>query len=208
MTYANDNQHLLKCLPYIIFKETVGSLAAHDNFDLKKYFEFLSMAKNVKEKAEVGLEAFLKELIKLTKKVKLPSEMLDLLVEYYQNTYDYSFIALSNIHNLSPESRVVLPQVIYFSRLRIGAEVISSTYAARHIRSANILSQFVLDDDNTTDIYPDQVQFFFEYTIRLPEGEMTYSLAFVKWYKQADDRRNRFYCQINDNDSKIYNIEL
>jgi len=180
LTYANDNQHLSECLPYITFKETVGSLVAHNDFDLKKYFEFLSMAKNVKEKVGVGSEAFPEELIKLTKKVKLPLEVLNLLIEYYQNTYDCSFIALSNIHNLSPESRVVLPQVIYFGRLRIEAEVIGSIYAARHIRLANILSQFVLDDDNTTDIYPGQVQFFFKHMIQLSEGETTYSLAFVK----------------------------
>lgn len=194
-------------MPYIAFKETVGSLTAHDDFDLKQYFEFLSMSKNVKDKAAVGSEAFPGELLNPTKYADLPSEVLELLVKYYENAYDCSFVTLSNIHNSPLGSRVVLPKVNYFGRLRIGAKVIGSTYAAKHIRSANILSQFVLDDDSTTDTYPGQVQFFFEHTIQLPEGEMTHALAYVRWYKQINDRRSRFHCQINDS-SKIYNIEL
>ena len=120
----------MECLPYIAFKETVGSLAANDDFDLKEYFEFLSMSKNVKENAGIGSEAFLGELIKPTKKAALPLEVLDLLVKYYQNAYGCSFVELSNIHNSSSESIVVLPKVDYFGRLRIGAEVISLTFAA------------------------------------------------------------------------------
>ncbi|CAG8602089.1 5668_t:CDS:2 [Funneliformis caledonium] len=141
-TYANGNQHLSECLSYIAFKETVGSLAAHNDFDLKKYFEFLSIVKDIKDKAGVGSEAFPGILLKLTKQVDLLSEVLELLVKYYQSAYDCSFISLSNIHNSTSDSRVVLPKVKYFGRLRIGAEVIGSTYSVRHIRSVNILSQF------------------------------------------------------------------
>ena len=43
--------------------------------------------------------------------------------------------------------------------------------------------------------------------IQLPEGEMTHSLVFVRWYKKPDDKRNQFHCQIDGN-LKIYNIEL
>ena len=71
-----------------------------------------------------------------------------------------------------------------------------------------ILSQFILDDDNTTDIYPSQVQFFFKHTVQLSEGPVTHSLAFVRWYEAADDRRSRFHCQIDKDDMKICNIEL
>ncbi|CAG8717240.1 1582_t:CDS:2, partial [Funneliformis caledonium] len=134
-THANDNQHLLEYLPYIAFKETVGSLAVNDDFDLKEYFEFLSMSKNVKENVGVGSETFLRELIKPMKKVALPPKVLDLLVKYYQNAYGCSFVELSNIHNSSLESIIVLPKVDYFGRLQIGAEVISSTFVARHVQS-------------------------------------------------------------------------
>ena len=66
---------------------------------------------------------------------------------------------------------------------------------------------FVIDD-NTTDIYPGQVQFFFEHMIQLPKGSATYLLAFVRWYDKADNRRSQFYCQIGNDNEKICNIEL
>ena len=142
------------------------------------------------------------------KNVNLPSEVLPLLVEFYCNAYGRSFTSLSNIHTSSDDSIVVLPKVNQFSRLRIEAEVFGSTYSSRYIKSANILAQFILDDDNTTDIYPGQVQFFFEHTIQLSDGPATHSLAFVRWYEAADDRRSRFHCQIDKDDMKICNIEL
>ena len=48
-TYGNGNQHLSACLPYITFKESVGSLAANEDFDLMQYSEFLSMVKLVEQ---------------------------------------------------------------------------------------------------------------------------------------------------------------
>jgi hypothetical protein len=173
-----------------------------------QYSEFLSMSKDVKDKAGTGSEPFPGAFINPMKKdVNLPPEVSALLVEYYCNAYNRSFTALSNIHTSSEETIVVLPKVNRYGRLRIGAEVIGSTFSARHIKSANVLSQFVLDD-NTTDTYPGQVQFFFEHTIQLPEGETTHSLAFIRWYKPAEDRRTRFHCQIGNDDTKICNIEL
>jgi len=167
------------------------------------------MSKDVKEKAGVGSEAFPGTLLKPMKEVNLLSEVLKLLVEYYCNTYDeFSFVTLSNIHNSSSESIVVLSKVNRFSRLRIGAEVTGSKSSVRYIRSSNVLSQFILDDDNTTDTYPGQVQFFFEHTIHLPDGPKTHYLAFVRWYKPTGDRRSQFHCQINEDDLSICNIEM
>ena len=128
-------------------------------------------------------------------------------MEYYCNAYENAFATVSNIHTSSEDSIVILSKVNQFSRLRVGAEVFGSTHSPRYIKSANVLSQFVIDD-NTTDIYPGQVQFFFEHTIQLPEGPATHSLAFVRWYDKADDRRSRFHCQIGNDDEKICNIEL
>ena len=61
-------------------------------------------------------------------------------------------------------------------------------------------------DDNATDTYLGQVQFFFEYNIVLPEeGLVTHHLAFIKWYVVAKDQRSRFYYQI---EKEICNIKL
>ena len=74
---------------------------------------------------------------------------------------------------------MVKNNVNLFARLRLNAEVFSSYFSKRYINSSNILVRFVLDN-NTTDTYPDQVQFFFEHTIQLPEGSVTHSLAFIR----------------------------
>jgi hypothetical protein len=207
--HVGESQHLSECLPYIAYKETVGSLAAHEEFELLNYSEFLEMSKNVKENAGTGSEPFPGEFLKpMKKEVKLTPEVLALLVKYYHSAYGYSFVDLSNIHTSPSESIVVLPKANQFARLRLGAEIFGSTFSARHLRSANILAQFILDDD-TTDTYPGQVQFFFEHSIVLPgKGSVTHSLAFVRWYKSADDRRSRFHCQISDDDKDYCNIEL
>ena len=209
-SYAGENQYLSECLPDIAHKEKVSSLAHDDDFDLMKYFEFLSMSKNVKEKAGIGSEPFPGAFLKPKKEVILKQDILELLIKYYNGAYEnYSFVGLSDIHNALPEAIAVLPTVTKFGRLRIGAEVIGSTFSARHIRSANILSQFVLDDNVMTDIYPGQVQFFFEHTVYLKEGSETHSLAFVRWFKKAvEGNRRRFHCQIRKDDLKICNIEL
>ena len=208
-SYANENRHLSECLPYIAHKETVGSLAHDDEFDLIKYFEFLSMSNNVKENAGIGTEPFPGTLLKPKKDVTLSQDILKLLVKYYDGAYDnYFFVNLSDIHNASSEAIAVLPQAIKFGRLRIGAEIIGSTFSARYIWSANILSKFILDDNNTTDIYPGQVQFFFEHTIHLQEGPKIHYLAFVRWYKKTDDNRSRFHCRIDKKYLNICNVEL
>ena len=141
---CDENQHLSTCLPYIAFKKSVGSLAAHEDFELMKYSEFLSMSKNVMEKAGTGSEPFPGTFMKPMKKdVNLPTEVLALLVEYYCNAYEYTFVTLSNIHTSSEDSIVVLPKVNQFSRLRVGAEVFGSTHSPRYIKSANVISQLL-----------------------------------------------------------------
>ncbi|CAB4375937.1 unnamed protein product [Rhizophagus irregularis] len=88
--HVDEDQYLLACLRYIAFKETVGSLAAHDNFDLMDYSEFLSMSKNVKEKAGEGSEPFPGTLLKPMKKnINLQLEVLELLIKYYHNAIKY-----------------------------------------------------------------------------------------------------------------------
>ena len=164
------------------------------------------MSKNVKDNAGVGSEPFPGKLLKPMKKdVNLPLEVLTLLVDYYHNAYSYPFVTLSNVHNSSTESIVILPKINQFEKLRLGAEIFRLTFSKWYIRLANILAQFILDD-NITDTYLGQVQFFFEHSIVLPEeGLVTHYLTFIRWYVAAEDRRSWFHCQI---DKEICNIEL
>ena len=98
----------------------------------------------------------------MKKDVDLSIEVLELLVEYYCNAYEYAFATVSNIHTSSEDSIVILSKVNQFSRLGIGAKIFGSTHSPRYIKSANVLSQFVIDD-NTTDIYFRKIKFFRTY---------------------------------------------
>src|SRR5947207_1052371 len=89
----------------------------------------------------------------MKKDVDLPTEVLELLVEYYCNAYEYAFATVSNIHTSSEDSIVILSKVNQFSRLRVGAEVFGSTHSPRYIKSANILSQFVIDDNTSSILF-------------------------------------------------------
>jgi len=166
------------------------------------------MLKNVKEKARIGSEPFSGTLLKLKKEINLPRDISKLLTKYYNEIYDYSFITLSDIHNALSRIIVVELKVTKFGKLIIGAKVINSTFSVKYIKSANILSKFILDDNDTTDIYLDQVQFFFKHIIHLQESSKIHYLAFVRWYKKADDNRSQFHCQIDKDDLNICNVEL
>ena len=86
---CDKNQHLLTYLPYITFKKSVSSFAAHKDFELIKYSKFLLMSKN---ETGTGLKPLLDTFMKPMKKdVDLPTEVLELLVEYYCNAYITKF---------------------------------------------------------------------------------------------------------------------
>ncbi|CAB4442105.1 unnamed protein product [Rhizophagus irregularis] len=188
-------------------KETSGSLAVQDEFDEIDYQKFLFMSRNVEKMAGTSSESFPGTFLNPKRiNTDLPKEILDLLVEYYYNTYENKdFVALANIHVASPEAIPVLLKVNIYGRLRLGSEVFASSYSKRHITSAKILSQFT--HGNTKDTYPGIVQFYFEHTLHLPEGSKKHALAFVRWYRPANNHNTRFHCKIND-EIESCNIEL
>ena len=47
----------------------------------------------------------------MKKDVDLPTEVLELLVEYYCNAYEYAFATVLNIHTSSEDSIVILSKV-------------------------------------------------------------------------------------------------
>ena len=58
------------------------------------------------------------------------------------------------------------------------------------------------------DIFPGEVQFYFEHTIEFPTGTTTHKLAFVRWYLPASKQQTRFYCRTDNNDDRSCNVEL
>ncbi|CAG8730944.1 13876_t:CDS:1, partial [Funneliformis caledonium] len=69
-----------------------------------------------------------------------------------------------------------MPKVNIYGRLQLGLEIFGSTYSKQHIKSANILAQFV--HGNTKDIYSDIVQFYFKHTVHFCDVSKKHSLAF------------------------------
>ncbi len=204
---SNCNEEILcTSLDIIKPKKSTGSLAVLDDFESDKYQNFIRLSR-IEDESAIGTEPFPGELLNLCQETNLPSNILDLLVEYYDNLYDDYFISISSVTASSSNCNVVNSRIKQYGRLRIGADIYGSVQAARHEKSSYILARFV-QNDGTVDTYPGQVQFFFEHAIYLNNKLTTHSLALVKWYKLVQDHEIRYYCQVDDNDIKSCNIEL
>ena len=74
------------------------------------------------------------------------------------------------------------------------------------MKNANVLANFIQNNE-MTDLFSGQVQYYFEHTIRISGELKTHCLAFIKWYKPAPNQQTRFYTIIDGNE-KSSNIEL
>src|SRR5436309_14331939 len=90
--------------------------------------------------------------------------------------------------------------------VRIAAELFGSAMSSRYLKNAVVLAKFI-QNDGTTDLFPGQVQYYLEHTIRILGESKTHRLAFIRWYKPAPNQKTRFYTNI-DGDEKSSNIEL
>ncbi|CAG8593338.1 2648_t:CDS:1 [Funneliformis mosseae] len=109
----------------------------------------------------------------------LEKEVLDLLVEYYENVYnDKEFVALSNIYTASSKAIPVLSQVDIYRRLQLRSKVFSSAYSKKYTNLAKILAQFT--HENMKDTYSSIVQFYLKHTLYLLKEPKKHSLAFVR----------------------------
>src|SRR5919206_4474727 len=83
-------------------------------------------------------------------------------------------------------------QIDQHTRLQIGAETFGSMISGRHEKNATVLAKWKAFNDETVDVYPGEVQYYFEHTLRLPEGPRTHLLAYIKWYKNVPSSGIRF----------------
>lgn len=201
-----DEEILCTSLDIIKPKKSSGSLAALDDFEGDEYQNFIRLSR-IEDESAFGTEPFPGELMNPCHETNLPNNILDLLVEYYDNLYNDYFISISSITDSSRNCNVVNSKIKQYGRLRIGADIYGSVQAARHEKSSYILARFV-QNDGTIDTYPGQVQFFFEHAIYLNNKSTTHSLALVKWYKPVQGHEIRYYCQVDADDIQSCNIEL
>jgi hypothetical protein len=199
-----DNDLLSSSLDIIKPRKSAGSLAALDNFTGDEYQNFIRLSL-IEEVSAYGTESFPGVLMKPCQETTLPSCILDLLVEFYNSLYNEDFISIYSLKGPTNET-VVNSKIIQYGRIRIGEDIYGSIQAARYEKSSYILARFE-QEDATIDVYPGQIQFFFEHTVYQNDTNNTHSLALVKWYKPVRDHNLRYYCQV-DNDIKSCNIEL
>ena len=199
-----DNELLCTSLDIINPKKSIGSLAALDDFENDEYLNFIRLSRIENELAS-GTELFSGKLMNPCYKMALEKNILDLLVEYYNNLYvNDNFISILSLTGQSSDT-VVNSKIKQYGRLRIGADIYGSVQAARYEKSSYILARFV-QDDGSIDTYPGQVQFFFQHTVYCPQT-LVHSLALVKWYQPVQDHKIRYHCQV-DEDIKSCNMEL
>jgi hypothetical protein len=139
-------------------------------------------------------------------RVSLPDNIYQILIEYYNNAYEARFISIAESVSASSDDFIVTNMVNQFGRVRISAEIFGSVMAPRYLKNAHILAKFIQENE-TSDLFPGQVQYYIEHTTRTPDGIKTHRLAFIRWYKPAPNRQIRFYTSINA-EEKCSNIEL
>ena len=152
-------------------------------------------------------EEFPGEMLTPKSQFSLPNSVYELLVKYYNDTYDLKFVSIAELaassdllsSSNSNQLIVVLPIVTKFGRIRIAAKIFGFKSAPQYQRSLHILAKFIQIDE-TTNIYPGHVQFYFKHTVQFPTGFKTHQLAFVNWYLWTPSEKIRFHCRTDDLD--------
>jgi hypothetical protein len=211
---ANQSNNLNEVLKLVKSRPTAGSLAMYDGFDSSELHQFRQTFRIESDITITGSEEFPGEMLTpRNDRVSLPDDIYELLVHYYNAAYEWVFVTIAGASDklyLGEESEdfiVVLPNIIQHGRIRIGSEIFGAKIAPRYRKNSHILAKFIQNNE-TVDTFPGEVQFFFTHTIVLPTGTKTHQLAFVKWYLPVPDRKTRFYCKADNDDDEGCNVEL
>lgn len=204
----SHNAKLIEALKLIQPRPTSGSLAAYDNFNYSELYQFRKVFLQEVNNTIVGSEPFPGEMLKpYRSRVALPDNIYRVLIDYYKNAYELDFVAFADLTSASSKDLIAVPNMVdQFGRVRILTEVFGSTIAPRYLKNANVLAKFIQDNE-TTDLFPGQVQYYFEHTMRISGVLKTHRLAFIRWYKPTTKHQTRFYTNIDGNE-KSSNIEL
>ncbi|PKK56199.1 hypothetical protein RhiirC2_800535 [Rhizophagus irregularis] len=182
----------MEALSLVQNRPTTGSLAAYDRFDFAELYRFMRTFHQNIDITITGCEEFPGKMI-------TPKKDFVSIAEFVSNN-----LTSSNSEN---QPIVVSPNVSQFGHIQIATEIFGSALAPRYQRSSYVTSKFIQDDESV-DIFPRQVQFYFEHTVPFPTGAKTHRLAFIKWYMWVPREKTRFHCRIDNQDDKSCNIEL
>ncbi|CAB5190924.1 unnamed protein product [Rhizophagus irregularis] len=188
ISIQSGNQKLVNGLKLIEPRQTTGSLAAYDDLRSEKLVQFKRIFCSELEDTITGSEIYPGNLLSPIKnRVDLPDNLYEQLITYYNEVYgekmDVEFGSISNLisRGLQNDSYVVVQPIInQCGRIRVAAEIFGSALAPRYKKNSYILAKFTQDNESI-ELYPGMVQFYFEHVLRLPTiGERTHKLAYVK----------------------------
>jgi hypothetical protein len=188
---------LNESLYLLIPKKAVGSLAL--TVEREELQHFLSMRHNTSTLSKIyGTEPIPGHMLKPSCfGIVMPLELRRSLCEWYAVLYE------------KEEEEILGYMDLMFNqhaRLQIGAEIFGSMISSQHEKNATILAKWKAANDDSTDVYPGEVQYYFEHILRFPDGAKTHLLAYVKWYKNAPTSDIRFRHRFTE--SAVSNTEL
>src|SRR5436305_3336825 len=204
----SNNTKLAEALKLIQPQATSGSLAANDNFEFAELCQFRKIFLQEVDDTIVSSEPFPEEMLTPCRnRVALSDNIYQILTDYYNNAYELQFVTIADSILNSSENSIVVPNMVeQFGRVQIAAEIFGSAMSSRYLKNAFVLAKFIQNDE-TTDLFSGQVQYYFEHTIRILGESKTHQLAFIRWYRKVTDWRIRFYTRIDENEESS-NIEL
>ena len=74
---------------------------------------------------------------------------------------------------------------------------------SRNIKGSFVLARFV-NHDESVNLYPGQVQFFFTHSVNFPNNVVEHKLTFIRWFKPVNSSDVRFHFDSENN----VNVEL
>ncbi|RGB23193.1 hypothetical protein C1646_774879 [Rhizophagus diaphanus] len=120
----SNNDKLVEALKLIKPRATSGSLAAYDNFEFSELCQYRKIFVQEVDDTIVSNELFPGEMLMLCRnQVTLPNNIYQILIDYYNDAYEFQFATITEI-SASPRDTIVVPNVVnQFGRVRISAEI-------------------------------------------------------------------------------------
>ena len=173
----SDNIKLNETLILVKSYSLTRNLAIYDGFDFAKLYWFVQIFHHYLDDTITGNKSFSKEMLTLRKcNMSLPDDIYDLLVQYYNTAYDWKFKTIANAASdvsMSEDYIIILPNVNQYRCVHIRTKIFEVTITLWYLRNSYILAKI-------TDIFFGEIQYYFEYTVKLLIGIITHKLAFIK----------------------------
>ena len=129
------NMRLVEGLKLLKQRATLGSLASSDDLEFTELCQFRQISRLEIEDTITGIEPFPGEMMSPKRmNVALPDDIYDILVEYYNNVYDFEFAKAAT--ECSSDRIVVRSQVNQFGRIQVRSEIFGSVNASQYLRSS------------------------------------------------------------------------